>query len=176
MIKYDVVDGKKYSVVYKVTIDYTVVNNKVTINGKEYRVVYKVTVDGVKYTVVDGKVTIDGVEYTVINNKITINGEEYTVVNGTVTIEYPIKNSKVVIEGTEYVVVDDKVIENIEVPVEDEFESEIGLKIKEIGLRQQLKDRNATTIKDGIMTRYSSYTVTVTFNGSLIDEGHKVIL
>ena len=180
--EYTVVDGKvtindkEYTVVYgKVTIDYTVVNNKVTINGKEYRVVYKVTVDGVKYTVVDGKVTIDGVEYTVVNNKITINGEEYTVVNGTVIIEYPIKNSKVVIEGTEYVVVDDKVIENIEVPVEDEFESEIGLKIKEIGLRQQLKDRNATTIKDGIMTRYSSYIVTVTFNGSLINKKHKVI-
>ena len=79
------------------------------------------------------------------------------------------------IEGTEYVVVDDKVIENIEVPLEDEFESEIGLKIKEIGLRQQLKDRNATTIKDGIMTRYSRYIVTVTFNGSLINKKHKVI-
>ena len=171
-----IVDGVEYPVIEdKVTIDYTVKNNKVTINGKEYRVVYKVTVDGVKYTVVDGKVTIDGVEYTVVNNKITINGEEYTVVNGTVIIEYPIKNTKVVIEGTEYVVVDDKVIENIEVPLEDEFESEIGLKIKEIGLRQQLKDRNATTIKDGIMTRYSRYIVTVTFNGSLIDEKHKVI-
>ena len=170
-----IIEGNEYPVVYKVTIDYTVKNNKVTINGKEYRVVYKVTVDGVKYTVVDGKVTIDGVEYTVVNNKITINGEEYTVVNGTVIIEYPIKNTKVVIEGTEYVVVDDKVIENIEVPLEDEFESEIGLKIKEIGLRQQLKDRNATTIKDGIMTRYSSYTVTVTFNGSLINKKHKVI-
>ena len=169
------IEGKKYPVVYKVTIDYTVVGGKVTINGKEYTVVYKVTVDGVKYTVVDGKVTIDGVEYTVVNNKITINGEEYTVVNGTVIIEYPIKNSKVVIEGTEYVVVDDKVIENIEVPLEDEFESEIGLKIKEIGLRQQLKDRNATTIKDGIMTRYSRYIVTVTFNGSLINKKHKVI-
>ena len=169
------IEGKKYPVVYKVTIDYTVVGGKVTINGKEYTVVYKVTVDGVKYTVVDGKVTIDGVEYTVVNNKITINGEEYTVVNGTVIIEYPIKNSKVVIEGTEYVVVDDKVIENIEVPLEDEFESELGLKIKEIGLRQQLKDRNATTIKDGIMTRYSRYIVTVTFNGSLINKKHKVI-
>ena len=171
-----IVDGVEYPVIEdKVTIDYTVKNNKVTINGKEYRVVYKVTVDGVKYTVVDGKVTIDGVEYTVVNNKITINGEEYTVVNGTVIIEYPIKNTKVVIEGTEYVVVDDKVIENIEVPLEDEFESEIGLKIKEIGLRQQLKDRNATTIKDGIMTRYSRYIVTVTFNGSLINKKHKVI-
>ena len=169
------IEGKKYPVVYKVTIDYPVVNNKVTINGKEYRVVYKVIVDGVKYTVVDGKVTIDGVEYTVVNNKITINGEEYTVVNGTVIIEYPIKNTKVVIEGTEYVVVDDKVIENIEVPLEDEFEKEIGFRIKEIGLRQQLKDRNATTIKDGIMTRYSRYIVTVTFNGSLINKKHKVI-
>ena len=170
------INDKEYTVVYgKVMIDYVVVGDKVTIDGTEYTVVYKVTVDGVKYTVVDGKVSINGVEYTVVNNKITINGEEYTVVNGTVIIEYPIKNSKVVIEGTEYVVVDDKVIENIEVPVEDEFESEIGLKIKEIGLRQQLKDRNATTIKDGIMTRYSRYIVTVTFNGSLIDKKHKVI-
>ena len=181
-IDYPVVDNKvtiggvEYPVVEgKVMIDYTVVNNKVTINGKEYRVVYKVIVDGVKYTVVDGKVTIDGVEYTVVNNKITINGEEYTVVNGTVIIEYPIKNSKVVIEGTEYVVVDDKVIENIEAPVEDELEREIGFKIKEMGIRQQLKDRNVTTIENGIMTRYSSYTVTVTFNGSLIDNGHKVM-
>ena len=65
--------------------------------------------------------------------------------------------------------------ENIEVPSEDEIEKEIGFRIKEMGLKQQLKDRNVTTIENGIMTRYSSYTVTVTFNGSLIDEGHKVI-
>ena len=183
------IDGVEYTVVEdKVTIngvEYPVVD-KVTIEGKEYAVedgtvtidytvVYKVTVDGVKYTVVDGKVSINGVEYTVINNKITINSEEYTVEDGTVIIEYPIENSKVVIEGTEYVVVDNKVIENIEVPVEDEFESEIGLKIKEIGLRQQLKDANVTVIENGIMTRYSSYTISVTFNGSLIDKAHKVI-
>ena len=65
--------------------------------------------------------------------------------------------------------------ENIEVPSEDEIEREIGFRIKEMGLKQQLKDRNVTTIKKGIMTRYSSYIVTVTFNGSLIDEDHKVI-
>lgn len=76
-----------------------------------------------------------------------------------------------------------KIKENIEVPIEDELEREIGFKIKEMGLRQQLrvnpltkiKDRNVTIIKNGIMTRYSSYIVSVTFNGSLIDEGHKVI-
>lgn len=68
-----------------------------------------------------------------------------------------------------------KIKENIEVPSEDEIEREIGFRINEMGLNQQLKDRNVTTIKDGIMTRYSSYTVTVTFNGSLIDEKHKVI-
>lgn len=68
-----------------------------------------------------------------------------------------------------------KIKENIEVPSEDEIEREIGFRINEMGLNQQLKDRNATTIKDGIMTRYSSYIVSVTFNGSLIDEGHKVI-
>ena len=57
---------------YKVTIDYTGVNNKITINGKEY-------------TVEDGKVTIDGVEYIVekglkLNSKVFIihnNNENY---------------------------------------------------------------------------------------------------
>lgn len=68
-----------------------------------------------------------------------------------------------------------KIKENIEVPVEDELEREVGFKIKEMGLRQQLKDRNITTIENGVMARYSSYIVSVTFNGSLIDEGHKVI-
>lgn len=68
-----------------------------------------------------------------------------------------------------------RIKENIEVPSEDEIEREIGFRIKEMGLKQQLKDRNVTTIEKGIMTRYSSYTVTVTFNGSLIDEDHKVI-
>ena len=68
-----------------------------------------------------------------------------------------------------------KIKENIEVPSEDEIEREIGFRIKEMGLKQQLKDRNVTTIEKGIMTRYSSYIVTVTFNGSLIDEKHKVI-
>ncbi len=68
-----------------------------------------------------------------------------------------------------------KIKENIEVPSEDEIEREIGFRIKEMGLKQQLKDRNVTTIENGIMTRYSSYIVTVTFNGSLIDEEHKVI-
>lgn len=76
-----------------------------------------------------------------------------------------------------------KIKENIEVPIEDELEREIGFKIKEIGLNQQLyedpltkiKDKNVTIIENGIMTRYSRYIVTVTFNGSLIDEGHKVI-
>lgn len=68
-----------------------------------------------------------------------------------------------------------RIKENIEVPSEDEIEREIGFRIKEMGLKQQLKDRNVTTIEKGIMTRYSSYIVTVTFNGSLIDEKHKVI-
>ena len=176
VIKYNVVDGKEYTIVNgKVTIDgteYTVVDGTVTINGKEYTVEDgKVIIEGKEYPVVY-KVTID---YTVVGGKVTINGEEYTVVNGTVIIEYPIKNSKVVIEGTEYVVVDDKVIENIEAPVEDELEREIGFKIKEMGIRQQLKDKNITTIENGIMTRYSSYIVSVMFNGSLIDNGHKVM-
>lgn len=76
-----------------------------------------------------------------------------------------------------------KIKENIEVPIEDELEREIGFKIKEMGLNQQLyenpltkiKDKNVTIIENGIMTRYSRYIVTVTFNGSLIDEKHKVI-
>ena len=68
-----------------------------------------------------------------------------------------------------------KIKEDIEVPVEDELEREIGFKVKEMGIRQQLKDKNITTIENSIMTRYSSYIVSVTFNGSLIDEGHKVI-
>lgn len=68
-----------------------------------------------------------------------------------------------------------KIKENIEVPVEDELEREIGLKIKEMGIRQQLKDKNITTIENGIMTRYSSYIVSVMFNGSLIDNEHKVM-
>ena len=68
-----------------------------------------------------------------------------------------------------------RIKENIEVPSEDEIERGIGFRIKEMGLKQQLKDRNVTTIEKGIMTRYSSYIVTVTFNGSLIDEKHKVI-
>ena len=68
-----------------------------------------------------------------------------------------------------------RIKENIEVPSEDEIEREIGFRIKEMGLKQQLKDRNVTTIEKGIMTRYSSYIVTVTFNGSLIDKKHKVI-
>lgn len=68
-----------------------------------------------------------------------------------------------------------KIKEDIEVPSEDEIEREIGFRINEMGLKQELKDRNVTTIEKGIMTRYSSYIVTVTFNGSLIDEKHKVI-
>lgn len=68
-----------------------------------------------------------------------------------------------------------KIKEDIEVPVEDELEREIEFKVKEMGIRQQLKDKNITTIENSIMTRYSSYIVSVTFNGSLIDEGHKVI-
>ena len=75
----------------KITIDYTVKNNKVTINGKEYTVVDgKVTIDSVEYPVIEDKVTID---YTGVNNKITINGKEYTVEDGKVTID-----------GTEYIV------------------------------------------------------------------------
>ena len=118
VIKYDVVDGKEYSVVYKVTIDYTVVGSKVTINGVEYPVIEdKVTIDGTEYTVEDGKVTID---YSVVNNKVTINDKEYTVVDGKVTIndkEYTVVYGKVMID---YVVVGDKVtIGGVEYPVVD---------------------------------------------------------
>ena len=140
--------------------DYKVIDNKVTI----------------EYPVVDGKVTIDGVEYTVKDNKVTIYGKEYTVIDDKVSIGYTVIDDKVKINGTEYAVKDGKVIENIEVPVEDEIEREIGFKIKEMGLRSQLIESNKTVIsKDGVMTRYSTYNITATFNGSLIDEGHKVI-
>lgn len=102
----------------KITIDYTVVNNKVTINGKEYIVVDgKVTIDGVEYTVVNGKVTI---VYTGVNNKITINGKEYTVIEDKVTIgetEYTVVDGKVTINDKEYTVVDGKLAN--EYPVED---------------------------------------------------------
>lgn len=75
------------------------------------------------------------------------------------------------------------IIENIKVPVEDELEREIGLKIKEMGLKQQLNEdpltkfkyKNVTTIENGTMTRYSNYIVTVTFNDLLIDKKHEVI-
>ena len=94
----------------KVTIDYSVVNNKVTINGKKYTVVDgKVTIDGVEYPVIEDKVAID---YTGVNNKITINGEEYPVVykvtvDGT---EYTVKDGKVLIDGVKYTVENDKVV------------------------------------------------------------------
>ena len=124
----------------KITIDYTVVDNKVTINSKEYTIIdNKVTIDNKEYTVKDGKVTI---EYQVIDNKVTINGKEYpvvdvvtigetehsvvgckvtidyTVVDGKVTVdgkEYIVKDSKVTIDGIDYEVVDNKI--TIEYPV-----------------------------------------------------------
>ena len=73
----------------KITIDYTVVNNKVKINGKEYTVEDgklaneypviedKVTIEGKEYKVADGKVTIGGVKYPIIKNK-----DFYKYVNG----------------------------------------------------------------------------------------------
>lgn len=142
------------------TKDYKVIDNKVTI----------------EYSVVDGKVTIDGVEYTVKDNKVIIKDKECQIENDKVLFEYVVKDGKVTIDNKEYTVKDGKVIENIEVPVEDEIEREIGFKIKEMGLRSQLIESNKTVIsKDGVMTRYSTYNITATFNGSLIDEGHKVI-
>ena len=131
VIKYDVVDGKEYSVVYKVTIDYTVVDGKVTIGGTEYTVIEdKVTVDGIEYTVEDGKVTIDytvknnkvtidGIEYAVEDGKVTIDDVEYTVVDCKVTIDYTVVGGKVTINGVEYPVREDKVtIDGVEYIVE----------------------------------------------------------
>ena len=40
-----------------------------------------------------------------------------------------------------------RIKENIEVPSEDEIEREIGFRIKEMSLKQRLKDRNVTTIE-----------------------------
>lgn len=119
-------DNISYLLKDKVTIDYKVVNNKVTINGKEY-----IVVDGKlanEYPVEDGKVTIDGTEYQVVDNKVTIDKIEYTVENGKVVIkydvvdgnEYTVVDDKVTIDGTEYTVVDGKVtINGKEYTVED---------------------------------------------------------
>ena len=110
----------------KITIDYTVVNNKVIINGKEYTVVDgklaneypvedgKVTIGETEYTVEDGKVTINGVEYAVENDKVVIkynvvDGKEYTIVEDKVTIDYTGVGGKVTINGVEYPVIEDKV-------------------------------------------------------------------
>ena len=91
-------DNISYLLKDKVTIGYSVVGDKVTINGKEYTVIEgKVTIGGVEYPAVEGKVTIDGVEYPVVEGKVIIGGVEYPVVDGKVTIkdvEYPIIKNK----------------------------------------------------------------------------------
>ena len=78
-------DNISYLLKDKVTIDYTVKNNTVTINSK-------------KYIVVDGKLAN---EYTVIEDKVTIEGKEYTVVDGKVTIDYIVGGGKVTAGGAE---------------------------------------------------------------------------
>ena len=119
-------DNISYLLKDKVTIDYTVKNNTVTINSKEY-----IVVDGKlanEYTVIEGKVTIDETEYTVEDGKVIIDEIEYTVENGKVVIKYDVVDGKkytivkdkVTIDGTEYTVVDGKVtINGTEYTVED---------------------------------------------------------
>ena len=121
----------------KITIDYTVKNNKVTINskdytveegkvtfeGKEYPAVYKVTIGETEYTVVDGTVTINGKEYAVKDGKVTFEGKEYPVVYK-VTIVYTGVNNKITINGVEYTVEDGKVTIN-----DKEYTVEKGLKL-----------------------------------------------
>ena len=101
-------DNISYLLKDKVSIDYPVENDKVTIEEIEYAVDDKVTIDGKKYTVENGKVTIDGKEYIVKDRKVTIEGIEYAV-DGKVTIDYQVVDSKVTIEGKEYTVADGKV-------------------------------------------------------------------
>ena len=88
-------DNISYLLKDKVTIGYSVVDGKVTINDKEYTVIEgKVTINDKEYTVVYGKVMID---YVVVGDKVTIGGVEYPVVDGKVTIkdvEYPIIKNK----------------------------------------------------------------------------------
>ena len=129
----------------KITIDYPVVDGKVTIDGTVYSIVDgKVTIGGTEYTVKDGKVTIDyvvvagkvtingkeyrvvykvivdGVKYSVIEDKVIINGKEYTVVDGKLANEYTVIEDKVTIEGKEYAVKDGKVtINGVEHAVEN---------------------------------------------------------
>ena len=151
-------DNISYLLKDKVTIDYKVVNNKVTINGKEY-----IVVDGKlanEYPVEDGKVTIDGTEYTVEDGKVTI---DYTVVGGKVTIngvEYPVIEDKVTIDGTEYQVVDNKVtIDKIEYTVEN----------GKVVIKYDVVDGNEYTVVDDKVTiDGTEYTVVdgkVTING-----------
>ena len=151
-------DNISYLLKDKVTIDYKVVNNKVTINGKEY-----IVVDGKlanEYPVEDGKVTIDGTEYTVEDGKVTI---DYTVVGGKVTIngvEYPVIEDKVTIDGTEYQVVDNKVtIDKIEYTVEN----------GKVVIKYDIVDGNEYTVVDDKVTiDGTEYTVVdgkVTING-----------
>lgn len=120
-------DNISYLLKDKVTISYSVVGDKVTINGKEYTVIDgkvaidysvengKVTVGGAEYTIEDDKVTIDEIEYTVENGKVVI---KYDVVDGKVTIDYVVVGDKVTIGGVEYTVVDGKVtIKDVEYPI-----------------------------------------------------------
>lgn len=120
-------DNISYLLKDKVTISYSVVGDKVTINGKEYTVIDgkvaidysvengKVTVGGAEYTIEDDKVTIDEIEYTVENGKVVI---KYDVVDGKVTIDYVVVGDKVTIGGVEYPVVDGKVtIKDVEYPI-----------------------------------------------------------
>ena len=98
-------DNISYLLKDKVTIGYSVVGDKVTINDKEY-------------TVIEGKVTIGGVEYPAVDGKVTINDKEYTVVYGKVMIDYVVVGDKVTIGGVEYPVVDGKVtIKDDEYPI-----------------------------------------------------------
>ena len=176
-------DNISYLLKDKVTIDYTVKNNTVTINSKKYIVVDgklaneytviedKVTIEGKEYTVVDGKVTIDyivvggkvtinGVEYPVIEDKVTIDGTEYTVEDGEVAIDYSVENGKVVIkydvvDGKKYTIVKDKVtIDGTEYTVVD---GKVTINGKEYAVEDgkvTINDKEYTIIKNKDFYKY----------------------
>ena len=166
-------DNISYLLKDKVTIGYSVVGDKVTINGKEY-----IVVDGKlanEYPVEDGKVTIDGTEYTVIEDKVTIDGTEYTVEDGTVTIngkEYAVEDGKVIIEGKEYPVVYKVTIDGTEYTVEDgkvtidkiEYTVENG----KVVIKYDAVDGTEYTVVDGKVT-INDKEYTVVYGKVMID-------
>ena len=187
-------DNISYLLKDKVTIDYTVKNNTVTINSKKYIVVDgklaneytviedKVTIEGKEYTVVDGKVTIDyivvggkvtinGVEYPVIEDKVTIDGTEYTVEDGEVAIDYSVENGKVVIkydvvDGKKYTIVKDKVtIDGTEYTVVD---GKVTINGKEYAVEDgkvTINDKEYTVVYGKVMIDYVVVGDKVTIGG-----------